>query len=772
MSSVTAARDELVDNDGCSEAYISASIGDDLLHPERIRSKRNYLFSLIPQADLWKIQVDDLALYSITEYRLAASMTENIFKALEISWGGGDLGKSRARQSTITDACACVGGNSLSFATAFRAVHAVEISAQRCKMLANNSRVSGASVVLGTGFGEGKPCGVVDLSHVIPTTPGLSSSTITVHCADYTQELASSLQQDVVFFDPPWGGAGYKKAAALDMYLGEVDVGDLACTLTGSGGVPARARLVAIKAPLNYNVEGLKKKLEAGSAGATVSICPPYHNMQLILVHASKTSLEKQLLTVTAGSGNDGLGISSSRDMEGERGEGTEHGLPPNWKSAISSKSGKTYWYNTVTNESSYIFPSSASAPIPPSFPPNWVLATSSKTGKTYYYNTLTKESRYDEPTVNPIHSADAAAMTLTANANKRARSSLLNCDPITSASSTTTTFAATQPSASLALSVGTAYNAIVEQDRSARDSSPILHFRAFQNFIKASLIRTYAPQPARRVLDLCCGQLGDMPKWRAAGVAFYCGVDIAKVRLETAVRRFQGSSAPALKLVCADVGALDLGAAGVLAPGEVFECISCQFALHYMFETESRALALFSNISGRLAPGGVFLGTIPDAGVLIRRLRDKLGGERQKPEIHHDNSSVSFGNSIFKVVFPRKSADAQWSLGNNPYGVRYDFWLSERVESDANSEGDGGGVPEYLVPWPLLERLAKCVGLEPVAKENFHDFFRKVCGEGGPSPSDVSLLKKMKVFDCEGTLSKDEWETAGLYRVFAFKKV
>ena len=88
MLNPIAAYDDRVVDDSKSVAYISTSNDADLSLPERIRLKRNYLFSMIPQCDAWRIQVDELALYSITEYNLAASMTERIVKALEQSWGG------------------------------------------------------------------------------------------------------------------------------------------------------------------------------------------------------------------------------------------------------------------------------------------------------------------------------------------------------------------------------------------------------------------------------------------------------------------------------------------------------------------------------------------------------------------------------------------------------------------------------------------------------------------------------------------------------------
>ena len=78
----------------------------------------------------------------------------------------------------------------------------------------------------------------------------------------------------------------------------------------------------------------------------------------------------------------------------------------------------------------------------------------------------------------------------------------------------------------------------------------------------------------------------------------------------------------------------------------------------------------------------------------------------------------------------------------------------------------EAAGIDEYLVPYALLERLARAAGLEPVARENFHDFFSKF----GNEKTNRALLGKMGVLDTEGTLGSDEWEVAGLYRIFVFR--
>jgi mRNA (guanine-N7-)-methyltransferase len=319
------------------------------------------------------------------------------------------------------------------------------------------------------------------------------------------------------------------------------------------------------------------------------------------------------------------------------------------------------------------------------------------------------------------------------------------------------------------ALVVAHAYDGIGDAGLAGRKQSPLLHLRNFQNWVKAVLIAAHAPRPAARVLDLCCGKLGDVGKWARAGATQYVGVDISRASLEHGVARLCGARGPrglSVKLAHADLGAVELSAGGVVPPGAAFDAASVQMAVHYFFDTEARAATFFRNAAGHLAPGGVLVGTTPDADVLVRRLRDAAArGGRE------------FGNRFFRVRFSEAGASAQWRLGAAPFGVQYEFFLEDAVQQQqaggegaggsGGGDGDAGGVPEYLVPWEALQRLAAAAGLVPLASDNFHAFFAR---HAGAEPF-RGMLRSMSVLDCEGALTQEQWDVAGLYRVFAFKK-
>lgn len=151
------------------------------------------------------LMLDIEASYSITEQHLAEAITSFLVSTLRADPG----------QLVVTDATACVGGNTLSFARHFARVNAVEINPTRAKYLWHI------------------------LSVLCP------QRNVTVFNNDYTSIFAE-LQQDIVFLDPPWGGPSYKQNDSLHLFLGAHNIIDVCRQIA------PRARLIAIKAPCNY----------------------------------------------------------------------------------------------------------------------------------------------------------------------------------------------------------------------------------------------------------------------------------------------------------------------------------------------------------------------------------------------------------------------------------------------------------------------------------------------------------------------------------------
>ena len=297
----TRAVDALVADDAASTIYAPLSEQADLSLPPAIRSKRDYLFrELVVNSGIppWSLHVDDVALYSVTESRVASEMTGALSDALTATFGGGASGAAAAARAHVIDACACVGGNALSFAQRFARVEAYELSPQRARLLAHNGSALRLAVTLGVGFtasgdvvGAAGGAGGAAPPQILPVGRGL-----TVHCADFSSLVSattgrSGLVADAVFFDPPWGGPSYGDSALIDMSLGASDVCDLTASLLAR---PLRARVIALKAPLNFNTARLTKTLSQQAPGSRIVRTITKKNMQLLIIAAAQELIDTE----------------------------------------------------------------------------------------------------------------------------------------------------------------------------------------------------------------------------------------------------------------------------------------------------------------------------------------------------------------------------------------------------------------------------------------------------------------------------------------------
>lgn len=293
-------------------------------------------------------------------------------------------------------------------------------------------------------------------------------------------------------------------------------------------------------------------------------------------------------------------------------------------------------------------------------------------------------------------------------------------------------------------------YSARENQTRTQREHSPIIHLKKLNNWVKSVLLRMYT-KPKDYVLDLACGKGGDLAKWEKADIAFYAGVDVASGSVEDARKRYNGEAETSkhrrknkpmnfpARFLCADCFGVSIeDSLQDLAP---FDIISCQFALHYCFETKERARQALRNISALLRPGGVFIGTLPDANTIVQKLRA--------------SDELMFGNEVYSIRFDSRH-ESKLFPSSRPYGIKYDFHLQDAVDC-----------PEWLVPFPSLQSLAEEFGLELDMKANFHTFIHKHSAD----PNSAELMGKIVGANWYQEIREDEWDAAYLYMTFAFKK-
>ena len=196
------------------------------------------------------------------------------------------------------------------------------------------------------------------------------------------------------------------------------------------------------------------------------------------------------------------------------------------------------------------------------------------------------------------------------------------------------------------------------------------------------------------------------------------------------------------------------------------FDVASCQFAMHYMFETRTKASRFFAEISRNLRPGGYFIATTMDSrvvadwalqemtrnGVAINidngedrngtkhdlciyadDLEDSLPGESGSggkndgtEEAKHCNDlmlRMEFEDTQWKRLVEQHTAEAkQHEAHDDSFGVRYRFTLYDTPPT--NTGASAVNAPEWLVPLGRpLQELAEEHGLRLVLCKNFHSF-------------------------------------------------
>ncbi len=177
-----------------------------------------YLFDKndIPEGmDLKMLKLDSTSLYSITPHRLATELC-NIIKF--------HMRKFNMEKITITDACACVGGDSINFCKTFDKVNTIEICRDRYEFLLHNLFMFGF-----TNFkAYNKDC----------------------------LELIPRLKQDVIYFDLPWGGMDYKNLIECPLMLGDKHIYDIC------NEYKMYCKILILKVPNNFYYKIFRSKID------------------------------------------------------------------------------------------------------------------------------------------------------------------------------------------------------------------------------------------------------------------------------------------------------------------------------------------------------------------------------------------------------------------------------------------------------------------------------------------------------------------------------
>lgn len=225
---------------------------------------------------------------------------------------------------------------------------------------------------------------------------------------------------------------------------------------------------------------------------------------------------------------------------------------------------------------------------------------------------------------------------------------------------------------------------AVAGGGRAARSELQLFH-----NEAKRALLAAYVPPPGgsgsesgSSLLDLACGRGGDVHKWLSLGIARVKGLDVSLASVEEARARFAARNSGKQ---------YEFHAADLQQPwtdGQVYDVVSCMFALHYFFGTEDAAKRLLQTVSDHLRPGGVFLGIVPDGQRVVECIN---------PADPLSKDGV-FDNGVMRVR-------ALWTGKPRAFGSAYRCSIQGTVT-------EGSEVDEFLVYTSVLEPLAAQYGL------------------------------------------------------------
>ena len=185
------------------------------------------------------LQMSKEAIYSVTKPAKALRIKQILTRHLH------QIGK-QSTDCVITDATACVGGDTLSFATYFKKVHAVELNPTHFSMLNNNISV-------------------------------YDRKNVDVFLGDYVN-IMHTLHQDVVFIDPPWGGPSYKHKHNVKLKLSNTPIYKVIQYLRN------HVSMVVLKTPVNFDINSIFEYTSFKTKKPHYQTIHVYHLVNMLII--------------------------------------------------------------------------------------------------------------------------------------------------------------------------------------------------------------------------------------------------------------------------------------------------------------------------------------------------------------------------------------------------------------------------------------------------------------------------------------------------------
>ena len=226
---------------------------------------------------------------------------------------------------------------------------------------------------------------------------------------------------------------------------------------------------------------------------------------------------------------------------------------------------------------------------------------------------------------------------------------------------------------------------------------------RDFHNlYVKSNLIKAVSHKGVK-LIDYSVGKAGDLSKWLYSGVSFVYGIDISRDNIHnsvdgacaryihkyrktrnlfgaifnvgnTSLNIMDGSAFASEKeklvneAIFGKSSKINLGKGieqhyGVGNKG--FDVGSCQFSLHYFFETKKTLHSFVRNLSETIKESGYFIGTCYDGNAVFRLLSSKNTGEMVS--LHHKQYKM------FEII--KRFTESEFPSDENSLGYAIDVY-------------------------------------------------------------------------------------------------
>jgi mRNA (guanine-N7-)-methyltransferase len=301
------------------------------------------------------------------------------------------------------------------------------------------------------------------------------------------------------------------------------------------------------------------------------------------------------------------------------------------------------------------------------------------------------------------------------------------------------------------------------------RKNSSISLLRTFHNNIKKTLIESISNlyrlthKPEINCLDIAVGRGGDLYKWNSANIKNVFGFDKSRDSIESinpfnqgAIERYSKSTGLKVNVEFAVGDAVQPTVelintlSSFMKRNNIngFEIMSCQFALHYFFQSETALRNMFQIFGQFVKKGGYFFGTTVDG----KKVTELLGSTSSF------NSKLLTITKKFKSINPRK-----------PYGNQYIFKINDSVDQ-GNYFNTMGESVEYLVNLEQFKAIASEYKFVPV----YLNFFEPIPGKNNAYTTSPDFVSFDDIYNLspKKSLSEEEIPINNLYTTFVFMKM